>query len=311
MKQRSGSSLRDATPDAPVIPEIVTAARLSLSPDMTVRQGFEAIAASCLAHMRGNEAGVARGQDPESVHQMRVGLRRLRSTLRLFREVIRPPALLKKDIAWLSARLCGARDWEVLALTTLPGVEEVTAECTALPAVRAAAARMARAQRRKLSTTVRTARYTRLMTALATWSESACSSDASLADFADGVLIRDRKRLARRGKALHKAGPQARHRLRIATKRARYAAEFFQSLYPSRGVSRYARTLIALQDELGRLNDYTVACALLGELREVQPDLAEGARFVQGFLAARAGTRGRKLHKLWQRFKDVHLPCRE
>lgn len=311
IKPRSGTPRRGAAQDAPVKPDIVTAARLALSPDMTIGQGFEAIAANCLAHIRGNEAGAALGQDPESVHQMRVGLRRLRSALRLFRDLARPPASLEKDIAWLSERLCAARDWEVLALFTLPAIEEAATGCSALPAVRAAAARVASARRRKLAAAVRTTRYTRLMKTLTTWIESARFSDAPLADFADGVLVRDRQQLIKHGRALHKAGPQARHRLRIATKRARYAAEFFQSLYPPRCVSRYARPLIALQDELGRLNDYTVALALVGELLDVHPDLAEGACFAQGFLAARTGTQGRKLRKLWRRFKAARPPCRE
>jgi len=64
---------------APQPPAVVEAAPLELAPGLTVEQGFQAITRHCLAQLQGNEAGVAQGHDPESVHQMRVGLRRLRS----------------------------------------------------------------------------------------------------------------------------------------------------------------------------------------------------------------------------------------
>ena len=53
---------------------------------MTVEQGFRAIVTHCLAHMQDSESGVTGRTDPESVHQMRVGMRRLRSALGLFAE---------------------------------------------------------------------------------------------------------------------------------------------------------------------------------------------------------------------------------
>ncbi|QTC89591.1 CHAD domain-containing protein [Brevundimonas pondensis] len=53
---------------------------------------------------------------------------------------------------------------------------------------------------------------------------------------------------------------EARHHLRIRTKRLRYAAEFFTDLFPARRRrARYLKALERLQDTLGALNDLAVA----------------------------------------------------
>ncbi|MEY8876862.1 MAG: CHAD domain-containing protein, partial [Leptothrix sp. (in: b-proteobacteria)] len=67
-----------------LIHPIVKAAAVDLHGRMSIEQGFQAIVASCTAQIQGNAAGVMHGSELESVHQMRVGLRRLRCALRLF-----------------------------------------------------------------------------------------------------------------------------------------------------------------------------------------------------------------------------------
>ena len=59
-----------------------------------------------------------------------------------------------------------------------------------------------------------------------------------------------------------------RHKLRIQTKKVRYAAEFFGSLFPGKRASkrrkRFQPALEALQDALGDLNDIAVHEELIG-----------------------------------------------
>jgi CHAD domain-containing protein len=82
--------------------------------------GFQRIAEHCVIDIRRHEAGLVHGTDPESVHLMRVGLRRLRSALRLFSPWIPLPADLRTELEWLGDALGNARDAEVLATSTLP-----------------------------------------------------------------------------------------------------------------------------------------------------------------------------------------------
>ena len=90
----------------------VHAQPLELKDDMTVEQAAHAILLNCLNQIEANRAQVAGGQSPESVHQMRVGLRRLRSALDLFNDVIRPGSRLRREIEWLGNELGPARDWD-------------------------------------------------------------------------------------------------------------------------------------------------------------------------------------------------------
>ena len=103
----------------PAPPPLVKAAPVELADAMTVEQALQAIAGNCIAQLQGNEAGVMQGGDPEHVHQMRVGLRRLRSLLKMFEELAPLPAGLDQELRWLGDELGAARDWEVLAGDTL------------------------------------------------------------------------------------------------------------------------------------------------------------------------------------------------
>jgi triphosphatase len=98
------------------------AKQLRLSKEMTVEQAAQAMLGNCLRQIQANQPGVALGKDVEGLHQMRVGLRRLRSALGMLKTVIDVPPVLADDIAWLASELGPARDWDVLAGTTLPSL---------------------------------------------------------------------------------------------------------------------------------------------------------------------------------------------
>jgi triphosphatase len=298
---------------APQPPAVVEAAHLELAAGLTVEQGFQAIVGNCLAQIQGNEAGVAQGSDPESVHQMRVGLRRLRSALGLFGEVAPCPAALQEELGWLASALGATRDWEVFAGGTLNQVAGARPDEAEWAPLQQAAFDVARKNRQKAAASVRSVRYARLLLSLggwvqgARWRESLAQPGrealaALLATFATQTLARRHGTLKKRGKRLQEGTPQARHRVRIAAKNVRYAAEFFHSLYPAKRLRPYVAALAALQDALGWLNDASVADGLLRQLAQTCPDLAHSAGFARGYLSVRAERDVRKLGKRWQRF---------
>jgi triphosphatase len=59
------------------------AARIDLPAVATTRNAFKIIGLTCLKQVIDNEPALIKG-DPEGVHQMRVGLRRLRAAMSLF-----------------------------------------------------------------------------------------------------------------------------------------------------------------------------------------------------------------------------------
>ena len=285
---------------------------LALAPRMSVEDAFRHIVEACLAQVRGNAGGVVRGTDPEYVHQMRVGLRRLHSAFGLFQDLIALPAELDTELGWLGGELGAARDWEVLAHGTLAGIDEAEA----LPR---AAADIATERRAQAAAAVQSPRHTRLMLSLERWLLEArwrdqmpqwkCARLASpLHRFAGKQLARSQRRLLKRGAKLRGADARGRHRVRIAAKKARYAMEFFEPLYPQRQVRHYVGALSGLQDELGRLNDAAVADHLLLELAGTRTELAPAAGFARGYLASTVEHAGPGLRKQWKRFSKLSLP---
>jgi triphosphatase len=255
------------------------------------------------------------------VHQMRVGMRRLRSALGMFKDVLHLPQDMQHELDWLANELGDARDWDVLSDITLPAVAKGLAEPAQIDGVLQAAAGKAQQHHATAAAAVGSPRYTRLMLSVTRWVQAMdWHADQEAMDkagkrlgqpvtkFAQKILQRDQRRLRTRARNLSAATPEARHRLRIAAKKSRYAAEFFESIFPAKAVRPYIKGLTGLQDELGLLNDAAVADRLLAEVAAEQPELAASTGFVRGFLAARVNRDDQKIVKLWKKFSPIALP---
>jgi triphosphatase len=114
-------------------------------------------------------------------------------------------------------------------------------------------------------------------------------------------LHRRWKKILKTGNSLDKLDPARRHRLRIQTKKLRYAAEFFATAFPSRKSTRRRKVFVAclerLQDSLGDLNDIAVNGKLSKQLVEgenavaVRPDGRTKKVFAVGRLSGREEAR--------------------
>ncbi|EDZ99887.1 adenylate cyclase [Burkholderia sp. H160] len=296
----------------------VKAQPVQLDKRASVEDAFSTIARNCLDQVQANECGVVSGHDSASVHQMRVGLRRLRSAFDLFAKVIPASPGLDEELRWIASELGAARDWEVLAGSTLDHAG-INGNADEILPVRQACEKVAVNNRQRAATAVESVRYTRLALQLALWlnrkgwrdgmsdqQREAISSPVK--QFAADVLRRRHRTLIKRGKGLADLDDHLRHRARIAAKKVRYATEFFASLCPRRAVCHYVDALTALQDDLGWRNDAVVADQLLTALPRTSPEAASGAAFVRGFLASRVAADHRTLKKLWKRFRRLSPP---
>lgn len=309
----------DAAVQFPTTPKAVKAAPLKLAKRMNAEQAFERIMHSCLAQIQANDDGVARFHDVESLHQMRVGLRRLRAALAMFNDLLTLPDHLQSELDWLVDELGPARDWDVLLESTLPRVEHSMPADTALTDVREAVEKTVQALHEKAGAAVASARYQRLIGALESWVGKRGWRDTLTAgrkarlkmrvgDLAAAILEQDQQRLLKRGRKLKDGSAEQRHRMRIAAKRTRYATEFFSSLYPGRQVRPYVAALSTLQDELGLMNDAAVADRLLAELAQQHAEVGNDAGFIRGYLASGAADGVAKVRKLWKKFRPMKPP---
>lgn len=235
---------------------------VTLTPGMTVTQGFQAIAWNCLAQLLGNYREVLVSGDPDAVHQSRVAIRRLRAAFSLFGDQVSDERSPVFRAEWKAAAdaLGPARDLHVLVErveAAAPAAQEDTADL--LKHLHAARKRATRKAQAALST----AAFQQLLIGFAEWLErDVPQSSEPLGEFAARTLGRRRRKLTK-GPALDKQSDEALHALRIKGKKLRYAAEFFGTLYSDKKSAKERRTftkvLGKIQDCLGSVHDLAVA----------------------------------------------------
>jgi CHAD domain-containing protein len=248
---------------------------LVLPADVDCDHALRRVVGNCLQQVLGNASDVAHEDDtePEHLHQLRVGLRRLRTALRELGPL--SSALLPEwgeGLSTLFGRLGSARDRDALAQTLLPALQKAGADNLQLPVIAAEpGAQIA----------LRDASTTQLWLQLVAF---AAGSAASQQAFVPAV----RERLARLFKQVRSDAARfdalddtARHRLRKRVKRLRYLSEFASSLFRERRVRGFLKRLAPAQQALGDFNDVCVARALFKDAAADDPL----AMFALGWLA--------------------------
>jgi CHAD domain-containing protein len=119
------------------------------------------------------------------------------------------------------------------------------------------------------------------------------------------VLERRYDQVRKKGRKLGGLPPRELHRLRIAIKKFRYAADFFAGLYEAGTARQALRRLARVQEVLGAMNDAATAASLVAE----GFDGARGRRVLEakgillGWSRGRAATLRRELDGAWKEFR--------
>lgn len=252
-----------------------------------------------LGVLRDKEPGTRLGEDPEELHDMRVGTRRLRAALALFSDVLPVRAqVFREELGWLGRVLGAVRDLDVqqegladMAAATAgwsagarPDDHDPLAELSAL------LERERDTARAEMLGALDSVRWERLAKGLAAMVQQG-PARRSLATRVPAVIGMPDLVVARHDKVT-KAAKRAKrsgvvsdfHRLRIGCKRLRYALEFSSEVYGGR-TSRFVRQLTALQDQLGLMQDAEVASIRLADLATGEAHLPAATVFVMGGVA--------------------------
>lgn len=270
--------------DGKRLPPIRKAERPTYSRHASASEALGAVLDECLAQVTLNAIGLLQG-DPalriDQVHQLRIGVRRLRSALQGFAGWAPPaPAELVEGIKALFAELGSARDADVLEGGVAAALAQAGAPRLALPAPHRGT---------DVAQAVLDGEVQRVFLGWLAWRESLCSQgQASRAApaFHRGVrrrLHRWHRRIEADWKAFDQLDDAALHALRKRIKRQRYAVEFFTPVLRRRHVDRYLSPLAVVQDRMGELNDLFVAKARYQALLQSHPE----AWFALGWITAR------------------------
>lgn len=297
---------------------------LAFADDTTLEQALDGILRAALQRFLDNQPAAEDGREPEGIHQYRVALRRLRSLLGLIRSFAPSSQLdaFRQEAKWLMSNLNDARDWDVFVTQTLPTISQACPSINGFDVLSGAAEEQRMKAHDKAQAAITDPRAGQLQIALGLWVEQkGWRSDATPAGldllsapargFAAEVLDKLHRKALKRGRRFRKLAPEERHKLRIALKKLRYAADFFLPLLakPKRK-RRYGKTLSALQDRLGRYNDMAVAEQLLEPIVKSEIPVAahRAAGAVLGWQAGHLSRDDSDLVTAWKTFRHA-APC--
>ncbi len=253
---------------------------VTLKPNTRVDVARRAMITECLQQVAINASQVASGDfaDPH-VHQLRVGLRRMRTALRLL-PFGDEGAGLAREGADLFRALGAARNQ---AAISVPLTERLTrAIADADLHIQAPSIPFGEVIDPTEAVRSRATQMFLLDLISSTLPNERSGKDPRAAAVIARRLDRWHRRVVQDARSFTTLDHAARHRLRKRAKRLRYGLEFGRSLFGSKRVARYIEALSPLQQELGNYNDLSVA---IGGLRGADPDDVAVA-FALGWLTA-------------------------
>jgi triphosphatase len=248
--------------------------------------------------------------DPEAVHQLRVGLTRLRTAHRALEALADSRQLrrLEVDARAVSRAVGHLRDADVLLGSICAPVagEEPREEGFngLLEAVRTHRGVMQREARAALEG----ACWMRLFLSLTLWPamlERNTALRTPVEECVDKLLDKRWKKAAKLGRHIEALNGEEQHSMRKSLKKLRYMAEFLAPLYPKNKVGPFVKRLKRLQDIFGYRNDVRMASALPGIAKRhgggAAPLTAAGA--VLAYHETAAAEAWLRAHKAWRRLQ--------
>ena len=262
----------------------------------------EAVLINCARQVLVNASQLAtiEGGESEHVHQLRVGLRRLRSAIALFGKFIGGDiATWNTKAKQLAAGLGGNRDIDVMTEELWPRLRAAGAPLVELPLhenvlppgdlVREAATQQWMLELIAIELQglgdVAKGEWSLVLPVVRGWSRQ-CKKDALRFESFD---------------------LERRHRLRKRLKRLRYALEFIESELPPKCYKRFSKALTIALDELGEYNDLQVAIEAYRGISEID----SRAWFAIGWLKAQLPKSESRCVKALAAFHAAEDPCNQ
>ena len=268
-----------------------------LTEQQSLAEATQSVLREAFCQFTANLQALRACDDPEIVHQARVGWRRFRTALRLFRPILNAEALPPlQPLHTLLTLLGELRNLDVARTDTLPPLEQTyTAGHTHREkhwqSLLERLTQAAQLQRTAVRYALQTPAAGAALLAITQWLESGPALAAPHTPHKSLPALRrwTQKRSARLHDKLqsalkHLSQPDSQHRTRILAKRMRYSLETLAPLLKQRRVRRWREQALALQTNLGNCRDMQQVAVLATKL-QAPPELSE---FLRGFAAGQA-----------------------
>ena len=292
-KAQRGHALRDGTLDTPL-----RARPQPLGGDVAWHHMVQPVLGEMFAQFTANLNALRHCDDPELVHQARVGWRRFRGAVRLFKPAVPAQALPSwQGLQPLLTALGELRDLDVACTQTLPALQNAfVAECAermqAWQAMELAFRHAAVQQRRAVRHALQAPAVGSDLLAITLWLDDMSRPQAwGDSPGLPGKTVRRwvRQRMVRLHAQWKKAlrdstHAESQHRARILAKRLRYNIEALCPLLPAR-TQRWLQQASGVQAGIGASRDLLQAGVLAQRLAVDRGIVA----FLRGYAAGRAG----------------------
>jgi inorganic triphosphatase YgiF len=297
------------------------ARRVELETTLTAEEGARRILRECIEQVVDNIEVVRSLDQPEGPHQLRIGLRRLRSLFGMFMPVAKSAELKRLDgeARWLAREVGALRDLDVAGGDILEkeAGAHVEEPCLAMLAARVEA--LAAERREEIRALLSGPRVQTLLLDLICcvetrgWLvpeevEQTARLAAPIGELAQSSLDRQWKRVAKRARKIDRLGVEQRHDLRKELKKLRYAIEFFTPLYERKRTAPMIKRLKRLQEVFGALNDAAMLHSVLDQPGLMDSDDASAQRaagWVLGASEARAALAWTGAKAQWRALKQT------
>lgn len=301
-----------------------------LPDDATAEDAFRLTLTQCKWHIVANIPAVIERRQSEGLHQLRVGLRRLRVAFTSFGGEFRSPIMesLRLKAKVLSEQFAEARDLDVFldSLFEPAATANGAKEAFAMLRERALTARATAWDKavirvcspsfsgfvRELSEALDARIWSSANRSKAHAAKGAMAFEAPVRAVAERMLDYRLHHAKKRAKHLDRLSDEQRHRLRIALKKMRYTSDFYAPLYAKKPAKKFLGRLSHMQDILGALNDVATARDILEKLVAVgdggplatTEDLSFAAGIVYGWQLDRANRIWEDAKECWREFAD-------
>ena len=285
-----------------------------LDAGLDVGEVFGRIALSAAVQILQNWRALQVNDDPECAHQLRVGLRRMRSALRAFRPAIDNPDLRALgDRLRDAARIVGPlRDTDVLLADIVKPAFAPEAESAG--ALETLLAEAGAAERARVRNELDKPEWNGLLLRLAMLPHGALWQSGTqfgrIDDHAAASLQKCWKKVRKHARHLDSLSIEDRHRLRKDLKTLRYATEFFAPIFARKATRNFNESLKALLDRFGYLNDVALANTLPERIEtgllgtsDLQAEAQRSIGFVLGWHSAIAEAEWIHAGAQWDRLK--------
>jgi len=257
--------------------------------------------ACCLAQILPNAAAIAHGsRDPEHVHQLRVGLRRLRSIARGMQPFATClPSGWEPAIMPVFDALGDARDKHVQSTVLAPRLRKAGAPLADLGGP---SEEEAKTQQHLVGGDVFQGMLQRLMSCCEATGDATDRGDKGAGlDHLTRRLAKLTRQVTGHARRFDELPLAQQHQVRKRLKRLRYLAEFAAPAFDRDDVDAWRARVSAAQDDLGEHIDLALASRRFAALAATQP----GAGFAAGWLRAKAEASTRAARKSLRRLGDV------